>query len=82
MNKSERIVGEMSFYSASRGVSMDKIRSRYLGRNMDHQADSIAKLSQGRENWYIGREGIPVDDSSVENCEPFFFQSIECFLCS
>ena len=55
MNKSERIVGEMSLYSASRGVSMDKIRSRYLGRNMDHQADSIAKLSQGRENWYIGR---------------------------
>ena len=42
----------------------DKIRGRYLGRHMDHLADSIAKLSQGRENWYIGREGIPVDDSS------------------
>ena len=41
----------------------DKIRGRYLGRHMDHLADSIAKLSQGRENWYIGREGIPVDDS-------------------
>ena len=25
LNKSERIVGEMSLYSASRGVSMDKI---------------------------------------------------------
>ena len=37
---------------------------------MDHLADSIAKLSQGRENWYIGREGIPVDDSSGENCVP------------
>ena len=37
---------------------------------MDHLADSIAKLSQGRENWYKGREGIPVDDSSGEKCEP------------
>ena len=37
---------------------------------MDHLADSIAKLSQGRENWYIGREGIPVYDSSGEKCEP------------
>ena len=37
---------------------------------MDHLADSIAKLSQGRDNWYIGREGIPVDDSSGEKCEP------------
>ena len=23
---------------------------------MDHLADSTAKLSQGRKNWYIGRE--------------------------
>ena len=48
----------------------DKIRGRYLGRHMDHLADSIAKLSQGRENWYVGREGIPVDDSFGEKCEP------------
>ena len=48
----------------------DKIRGRYLGRHMDHMAESIAKLNQGRENWYIGREGIPVDDSSGEKCEP------------
>ena len=48
----------------------DKIRGRYLGRHMDHLADSIAKLSQGRDNWYIGREGIPVDDSSGGKCEP------------
>ena len=48
----------------------DKIRGQYLGRHMDHLADSIAKLSQGRENWYIGREGIPVDDSSGEKCVP------------
>ena len=47
-----------------------KLRGRYLGRHMDHLADSIAKLSQGRENGYIGREGIPVDDSSGEKCVP------------
>ena len=34
---------------------------------MDHLADSIAKLSQGRKNWYIDREGVPVDDSPGEN---------------
>ena len=37
---------------------------------MDHLTDSTAKLSQGRENWYIGREGVPVDTSSWEKCEP------------
>ena len=37
---------------------------------MDHLADSIAKLSQGRKIWYIGRDGIPVDDSPGEKCEP------------
>ena len=37
---------------------------------MDHLADSIAKLSQGRKNWYIGREGVPVDDSPGEKCKP------------
>ena len=34
---------------------------------MGDLADSIAKLSQGRENLYIGREGVPEDDSSGEN---------------
>ena len=48
----------------------DNIRGRYLGRHMDHLADSIAKLSQGRENWYISREGIPVDDRYRGKCEP------------
>ena len=35
---------------------------------MDHLADSIAKLSQGRKNRYIGREGVPVDDCPGEEC--------------
>ena len=34
---------------------------------MDHLADSIAILSQGRKNWYIGREGVPVNDISGKN---------------
>ena len=37
---------------------------------MDHLADSIVKLSQGRKNWFIGREGVPVDDSPGNKCEP------------
>ena len=48
----------------------DKITGCYFGRHMGHLGDSIAKLSQGRENWYIGREGIQVDDSSGGKCEP------------
>ena len=53
-------------------ISMEKRYNRrsVFRETMDHLADSIAKLSQGRENWYIGREGIPVDDSSGEKCEP------------
>ena len=34
---------------------------------MDPLADSIDKLSQGRKSWYIGREGVPVDDSPWGN---------------
>ena len=34
---------------------------------MDHLAESIAKLSQGRKNRYIGREFVPVDDSPGGN---------------
>ena len=31
---------------------------------MDHPADSTTKLFQGGKNRYVGREGIPMDDSS------------------
>ena len=34
---------------------------------MDHLADSTPKLSQGKENWYIDSEDVPVGDSSGEN---------------
>ena len=56
----------------------DKIRGWYLGRHMDHLADSIAKLSQGRKNWYIGREGVPVDDSPGEKSDTVYRLKSEC----
>ena len=31
---------------------------------MDHPAHSTAKLCQGGKGTYVGREGIPMDDSS------------------
>ena len=37
---------------------------------MHHLAYSFAKLGQGRKIWYIGREGVPVDDSPGGKCEP------------
>ena len=47
---------------------------------MDHLADSIAKLSQGRKNWYTGREGIRVDGGLGGKCEPqSLFQSLYDF---
>ena len=39
-------------------------------RHMDHLADSIAELFQGRENRYICREGVPMNDSPGENANP------------
>ena len=41
-----------------------------FSHNEAHLVDSIGKLSQGRENWYICREGFPMDDSPGEKCEP------------
>ena len=31
---------------------------------MDHPADSTAKLCQDGKVWYVGREGIPMNNSS------------------
>ena len=46
---------------------------------MDHLADSIAKLNQGRKNWYIGREGIPVE-KNVNLYVCFYSGRIELWL--
>ena len=49
---------------------------------MDHQADSTAKLSQGRKGRYAGREGIPMDDSSGKECEPVIdFENLDMSVC-
>ena len=40
-----------------------------LRRHLDHLADSTAKLCQGGKGRYVGREGIPMDNSSGEECE-------------
>ena len=61
----------------------DKIRGRYLGRHMDHLADSIAKLSQGRENWYIGiyimfmLSRYRLYDNMQEICQHYSFRFIQ-----
>ena len=56
----------------SRGVSIDKRKNhRSVFRETNGSPrDSIAQLSQGRKNCCISREGIPVDDSYGEKCEP------------
>ena len=49
---------------------------------MDHPADSTAKLYQGGKGRYVGREGIPMDDSSGKECEPVIvFGSLDMSLC-
>ena len=49
---------------------------------MDHPADSTAKLCQGGKVTYVGREGIPIDDSSGIECEPVIvFESLDLSVC-
>ena len=36
---------------------------------MDHPADGTAKLFQGGKGRYVGREEIPMDNSSGKECE-------------
>ena len=38
-----------------------------LAGHMNYPADSIAKLCQAGKGRYVGREGVPMDSSSVEN---------------
>ena len=34
---------------------------------MNYPADSTAKLSQGGKGWYVGKEGVPMDNSGGGN---------------
>ena len=46
---------------------------------MNYPADSTAKLCQGGKGLYVGREGVPVDNCSREECEPVIvFESLWC----
>ena len=38
-----------------------------LGGHMDYPADSTAKLCWGGKGRYVGREGVPMDNSSEVN---------------
>ena len=46
---------------------------------MDHLADSTAYLCQGGKNRYIGREGVPMDDSPVKGCGPVLTRLLKHF---
>ena len=48
---------------------------------MHHLADSIAKLSHGRKNSYIGRGDVPVDDSPGGNHIHIKCESVIVFEC-
>ena len=65
-----------------RSVSIAKTRGWCLGGHMDHPVDSTAKLCQGGKDHYVGREGIPMDDSSGNECEPVIvFKSLDLSVC-
>ena len=49
---------------------------------MNYLADSTAKLYQGGNGQYVGREGVPVDNYSGEKCEPVIvFESLDLSVC-
>ena len=49
---------------------------------MNYPADSTAKLCQGWKSRYVGREGVPVHNSSREKCEPVIvFESLDLSVC-
>ena len=49
---------------------------------MNYPADNTAKLCQGGKGRYVGREGVPVDNCSGENCEPdIVFESLDLSVC-
>ena len=49
---------------------------------MDCPAYNTAKLFQGGEGRYVGREGIPMDYSPGGKCEPIkVFESLDLSVC-
>ena len=49
---------------------------------MNYPADSTSKLCKGGKGLYVGREGILMDNSSGEKCEPVIvFESLDLSVC-
>ena len=49
---------------------------------MKYIADSTAKLCQSGKGGYVGREGVPMDNSSGGKCEPVIvFKSLDLSVC-
>ena len=49
---------------------------------MDYPADITAKLCQDGKGRYAGREGVPMNYSSREKCEPIItFESLDQSVC-
>ena len=48
---------------------------------MGHLADGTAELHHGGKNWYVGWQGIPMNNCPWEKCEPVIvFQSGNLFV--
>ena len=47
---------------------------------MDHLTDSNDKLCKGKKDWYVRREGVPLDNRHGEKCEPVIV--FECLIMS
>ena len=54
----------MSLYSARRSVSLDKTRGWYLGDIWITRHTALLNFARVGKGTYVGREGIPMDDSS------------------
>ena len=66
----------MSLYSARRSVSLDKTRGWYLGDTWITWQTALLNCAR------VGREGIPMDDSSGKECEPVIvFESLDLSVC-
>ena len=54
----------MSLYSVKRVLVLLKGKNRNwcLGRDIDHLANSTAELRQGGKDWYVGWQGIPMNN--------------------
>ena len=49
---------------------------------MDHLAGNTGNMCQGGKGLFVGREDIPIDSNSGEECEPIIvFESLGLSVC-